>query len=310
MNASRTNCDRQTVSVIIPCYNGAAFLTDAIKSILAQTYRYFEIIFVDDGSFDNTKNLAINYPLKYIYQQNSGVVAARNRGISAASGNLLVFLDADDILLPNALQIGVDAICAYPKSGFVAGSYQEINKDGLVIYQADLQPAKVANYQTLLMGEAFVPPSTLMFQKAAIASAGGFDARYVKGAEDYALYLQVARQFPIYIHNQTVVKYRRHDDNASNNALNMLEGCLKALDSNWIFIKGNSDYEQAYKIGKKHWIELFGPYLIYQVIDCVKSQKWIAAMKALLFQLNVYPQGILQYLLKHLGLKFTLTKKY
>lgn len=299
IKAAKINCGRQTVSVIIPCYNGAAFLTDAIESVLAQTYRYFEIIFVDDGSSDNTRSLAINYPVKYIYQQNSGVVVARNRGINAASGNFLVFLDADDMLLPNALEIGVDSICTHSQSGFVAGSYQEIDRDGSIISQPESQPAKTANYQMLLRGEAFVPPSTLMFQKTAVTFTGGFDTDYAKGAEDYALYLQIARQFPIYIHNKTIVKYRRHDDNASNNAINMLEGCLRTLDSNWIYIKGDPEYERAYQIGKQHWIDLFGPYLIYQLIDYVKSQKWIEASKALVFQLKVYPQGISYYVLNY-----------
>ena len=96
------------VSVIIPTFNAAVLLGEAIASVLAQTYREFEIIVVDDGSTDTTAAVVTSFAsrqIRYIYQANQGVGAARNTGVKAASGALLVFLDHDDLLLPDCLQM-------------------------------------------------------------------------------------------------------------------------------------------------------------------------------------------------------------
>src|ERR687890_856397 len=95
------------VSVVIPCYNQAHFLGEAIESVLAQSYPRFEIIVVDDGSTDDTSKVAARHPGgRYVYQNNQGVSAARNSGLARSEGEYVVFLDADDRLLPEALVAG------------------------------------------------------------------------------------------------------------------------------------------------------------------------------------------------------------
>ena len=94
---------KPAVSVIIPCYNHAHYLCRAVQSVLAQTYADWEAIIVDDGSTDNTREVATRFSdprVRYIYQENRGLSAARNTGISAAQGSYLAFLDADDELEP------------------------------------------------------------------------------------------------------------------------------------------------------------------------------------------------------------------
>ena len=96
-------CMSDVVSVVITCYNQAHFLREAIESILAQSYSNHEIIVVDDGSTDNTPQIAKSYStLRYVYQQNQGLAAARNTGLRESRGEFVVFLDADDRLLPIA----------------------------------------------------------------------------------------------------------------------------------------------------------------------------------------------------------------
>src|SRR5919107_192619 len=103
------------VSVVIPCYNQAHFLSEAIESVLAQTYPYFEIIVVDDGSTDNTSEVAGRYSgVRCIRQDNQGLSGARNSGLRHSKGEYLVFLDADDRLLPQALEVGLECLRAYP----------------------------------------------------------------------------------------------------------------------------------------------------------------------------------------------------
>src|SRR5215208_5142350 len=93
-----------TISVIIPCYNGAGFLSEAIESVLAQRYPDLETIVVDDGSTDNSLAIAAQYPeIRSISQRNAGVAAARNTGLRYSAGEYIVFLDQDDRLLPDAL---------------------------------------------------------------------------------------------------------------------------------------------------------------------------------------------------------------
>jgi len=103
------------VSAIIPCYNQAHFLHEAIESVLAQSYPNFEIILVNDGSTDSTADVVRRYsPVRYVYQENAGLSSARNTGLKKSRGEYVVFLDADDRLLPEALQVGVDCCVSIP----------------------------------------------------------------------------------------------------------------------------------------------------------------------------------------------------
>jgi hypothetical protein len=119
------------VSVVIPCYNQAHFMPDPIESVLAQTHPHHEIVVVDDGSTDNTQEVVGRYPgVRCIRQRNCGLAAARNTGIRRSNGDYLVFLDADDRLLPDALQVGLDDMRAHPECAFVSGRYRHIGIDG------------------------------------------------------------------------------------------------------------------------------------------------------------------------------------
>ena len=123
--------DVRLISVIVPCYNQAHFLTEAIASILSQTYSHYEIVVVDDGSTDNTAEVAGRFPgVRCVCQDNRGLAAARNTGILSSNGDYLVFLDADDRLLPHALKAGLDCLSAHPECAFVAGRCARIGGDG------------------------------------------------------------------------------------------------------------------------------------------------------------------------------------
>jgi glycosyltransferase involved in cell wall biosynthesis len=101
----------QLVTVVIPCYNQAHFLGEAIESVLEQTYPHYEIVVVDDGATDNTSEVASRYPgkVRLIRQENRGLSGARNTGIRHSEGEYMVFLDADDRLLPEALERALSA---------------------------------------------------------------------------------------------------------------------------------------------------------------------------------------------------------
>ncbi len=295
MNKSLPDFTYSKVSVIIPAYNSARFLSEAIESVLGQSYPVFEVIVVDDGSTDKTKEICSKYPnIKYIYQSNQGVSAARNLGVQISQGAYLLFLDSDDRLLPKAIEIGVNCIKERPEVGFVFGNYifQSINPDGSYkteeIY--DYQP-EVASYATLLAADHRLQCACILFRRISVVSVGGFDTS-LKANEDVNLFLKVARAFPVFFHNQTVSEYRYNGANVSRKPIEMLIGAVNSHRLQWNYIKqtGNKEFEAAYERGRQFWIKLFVERLPYEIMRYVQTGNWISALSTLRLILNYDPQ--------------------
>ena len=130
----------QLVSVVIPSYNYGHFIEDTIRSILAQTYISYEIIVVDDGSTDNTQEILKPYleKINYVYQNNQGLSAARNHGTSLAKGEFVLFLDADDFLLPHMLEEQIAAFQQNPDLGLVICGWHIVDKTGKILSDIEL----------------------------------------------------------------------------------------------------------------------------------------------------------------------------
>lgn len=117
------------VSVIIPVFNGEKYLSEAIQSVLDQTYQPFEVIVVDDGSTDCSAEIALSFSgVVYIYQDNAGTASARNRGLRDAQGEYLAFLDADDLWLPDKIAVQMDALLNDSSLDIVTGQVQQRNE--------------------------------------------------------------------------------------------------------------------------------------------------------------------------------------
>lgn len=113
------------ISVIVPAYNAGKYIGEAIKSILDQTISIHEIIVIDDGSTDNTKEVVSNFPVRYFYQTNKGTAAALNAGIEQSSGEYLAFLDADDLWMPQRLNLQLQTFEEDPCLDMVFGLMQQ-----------------------------------------------------------------------------------------------------------------------------------------------------------------------------------------
>lgn len=270
------------VSVVIPCYNGARFLAEAIDSISTQTYKQIEIIVVDDGSTDNSSEIAASYPqVKCIRQENQGIAGARNRGLQESKGSYLIFHDHDDRLLPHAVETHLNYLNTYPDCGFVFGyslwlSGNEVSKP----YSYKPKPfGETDYYLEILKGDIvriLAPPSVGMFRRIVFQSMGGFDLDF-NPVDDYEMYLRVARTFPVYCHNQAVVEYRRHGSNHSTNPARMYHATTNALDAQWKYIVGNKEYEEAIISGKRYWQNIWARGLPRQILTQIRSGQWKAA---------------------------------
>jgi glycosyltransferase involved in cell wall biosynthesis len=284
------------VSVVIPCYNQARFLGEAIQSVLSQGYTHFEIVVVDDGSRDGTEGVASGYAsedarVRLVKQENRGLAAARNRGLAEARGEYVVFLDADDRLLFEALEVGVRELEAHPGCAFVSGICRKITADGSVVAGWEQFRVRDDPYLELLRSCPIYVPA-VMYRRWALDTVGGFDTSY-KAAEDYELYYRILERFPIYCHDDLVAEIRRHESNMTRDRTLMLKYNMAALRSQRKRIKGDSRYENAYKAGERLWRDWHGAPVVNQVRTHLGEGRWGQGLKGVLTLMRYYPRGIL-----------------
>jgi glycosyltransferase involved in cell wall biosynthesis len=204
------------VSVIIPTYNRAWVLKEAIDSVLAQEFRDFELIVVDDGSTDNTPQILESYAqdLTVIRQPNRGVSAARNRGIVAANGRLISFLDSDDLWLPRKLSSQVNFFNSNPEA--VINQTEEIwIRNGVRVNPKTRhhKPSGMIFEQSLAL--CLVSPSAVMMKRSLFDAVGLFDED-LPACEDYDLWLRISWRYPVHlIETPLIIKRGGHADQLS-----------------------------------------------------------------------------------------------
>ncbi len=280
------------VTVVIPCYNQAHFLGEAIESVLAQSHPNLEVIVVDDGSPDNTSEVAAHYPrVRCVRQENQGLSAARNSGLAVSEGEYVVFLDADDRLLPEALEAGLECFEAHPECAFVHGDYRFIAVDGSFAGRSRQHVVGEDHYATLLQGNYITMPATVMYRRAVFETVGGFDT-FLGACEDYDMYLRVARRFPVCGHEKVVAEYRGHGANMSHNAALMLSTSVSVLRSQRKYAKEDKHHRKAYETGmglSRYW---YGAPLIDEVRARIRERDWKRVVRGVLVLLRYYPLGL------------------
>jgi glycosyltransferase involved in cell wall biosynthesis len=229
------------VSIVIPCFNQAHFLAEAIDSALAQSYPRVEVVVVDDGSSDNSYEVAGRQPdVRRLRQPNLGVASARNRGLGEAAGDFLVFLDADDRLLPHAVEVGMAALLKRPQVAFVAGMCRDIRADG---HRANdqRQPLVTQDHYLRLLLDCYIwSGSSLVYRRSALQGVEAFNESLTAG-DDYELYLKLARRHPVYCHDTVVTEYRRHGFNTTRDAGVVLTSQLEVLEGQRRQLRGRRE---------------------------------------------------------------------
>jgi glycosyltransferase involved in cell wall biosynthesis len=260
------------VSVIIPCYNHSKYLTEAFESVFTQPYPAKEIIVVDDGSKDDTAEVCRRFPeVKYVYQHNQGLSAARNTGIKNCYGEYLVFLDADDWLLEDAIAINAKYLLNNSELAFVSGAHKKVFVDkGSEILESEIITGN--HYWHFLQGNYIGMHATVMYRKS-IFDRYSYDTS-LKACEDYDLYLNISRSNPVLHHTKQIAAYRLHSSNMSGNIELMLSSVLKVLNRQKPFLKDDSE-RKALTNGNKIWKKYYQSVTVKQ-----KNSKPISSSSA------------------------------
>lgn len=220
--------DNTLISVIITCYNYGRYLDQAIDSIIDQSYKNVEIVVVDDGSTDNTQEVLKRYPkVKAVKVHRVGVSAARNIGIQHSSGDYLIFLDADDYLLPYAIETNLYFFGYYPSCVFISGGHYKVSEERNVLHEHEGGVHLNGNYLSLLHRNYIGMEATVLYRRALFQSFH-FDTSLSFG-EDYELNLRITKCFPSFTHAKPVTAYRMHDNSLSGNKQKMYESLMRIL---------------------------------------------------------------------------------
>lgn len=203
------------VDVIIPAYNAGRYLTAALDSVFAQSFQDWRIVLVNDGSTDNTAQIAEDYAarlgprMRVVHQKNRGLPAARNAAIQASDGDLLALLDADDIWLPHRLEESVRLMESRPEVGLSYGLITRIDADGnhreTFLGNRHAAEGRVASalYQRLIE----IPCPTVTFRRSCVEEVGGFDET-MRATEDRDLWLRIAFRHAVGVIPKVIAYYR------------------------------------------------------------------------------------------------------
>lgn len=207
-----TGAELPLVSAVIPVYNGAAYVADAIRSVLAQTYPRVECVVVDDGSTDGTAAVVRDFGdrVRYLRQANGGVSSARNAGVAAARGEFVAFLDADDLWRPEKLERQMGLFRERPDLGLAYSAVEVVNEGLEPIGTMAAPEGSVALRNTLLMELPIMAITmTAVLPARVVREVGGFDERLSTSA-DMDFSCRVAGRYPVARVVEALALYRQH----------------------------------------------------------------------------------------------------
>jgi teichuronic acid biosynthesis glycosyltransferase TuaG len=271
------------ISVIIPAFNAAPFLRPCLDSALAQLYRDIEIILVDDGSTDNTADIAGEYGtrIRYIRKENGGTSSALNAGIRNANGEYLAWLSADDVYLPTKLERQMAQLEHDPALKVLHTGFHVIDGSGKIVNTILLSPSTLATFSPLtLIKHDTINGSTILFHRDCLASTGFFDES-IQGTEDWDMWIRMACFFPFGYIAEPLICYRWHDSNFSHKRDRINQAAWKMVNKALAyppFLK-KARVERGWKAGEacvpRVCVEIAEAYLKHPVhVDLVPQLLW------------------------------------
>tara|TARA_R110002095_G_scaffold169689_1_gene147414 strand:+ start:245 stop:1177 length:933 start_codon:yes stop_codon:yes gene_type:complete len=229
------------VTVVIPVFNGEKYVGECIDGVLGQSYKEIEVIVVNDGSTDGTAKILESYEdrIQVLEQVNSGQARARNRAMSISNGELIAFLDCDDLWDPEKIQKQVALHNRFPEAVASYCDHRIIDGDGVVLnttgalYRPRWSGEILAS---LIQANCIIAPSVVLAKKKTVVEAGGFDETQPAGSDDWQLWMHLAEAGPFLYLLDTLVGYRRHDQNMS---------------SSWGYKKALGNLHALHSVGEK-----------------------------------------------------------
>jgi len=246
------------VSVVIPTFNYAKFLANTVDSVLRQTFRNFELIVVDDGSVDETRAVMESFHderVRYVYQENSGLSAARNTGIHHARFDYIAFLDADDQWMPDLLETVMKSFAGLPSEyGMVVGGYAGMDGDG---NPTEGRKRRIAADRELLARDFLMKnpgplSSSVVLKSCVFRDCGVFDTT-LRSSEDRDMWIRAAMRYRVYFICKPLVFIRKHRQSMSAHAVRMRENTLKTIRKAY-------DNRVVSRFNIPFWLRVLGVY--------------------------------------------------
>lgn len=229
------------VSVVIPAYNAALYLPEAISSILDQSFKDFELIVIDDASKDETWSIIQSFASKdsriraFRNENNLGIAGNRNRGLELATGKYLAWQDADDISVPTRLEKQHSYLEAHPEAGMVGGALQLFRGDKVLGIRR--YPTTDEELRKCIFRHSPVAQPSAMLRIEALKKVGSYNLKYPP-AEDLEMTFRIGEHFRLANLDEILVKYRESSTSATFRSLRKIE--LSSIEIRWKFAKSNS----------------------------------------------------------------------
>jgi glycosyltransferase involved in cell wall biosynthesis len=251
------NTGASRIAVVIPAYNASAYIEDAIKSVLAQSMPADEIVVVDDGSTDNTAEVVARVSARVVVlrQKNAGQGSARQHGVEATTADLLLFLDADDILHTFALEKLATALFSRPLAALAYGRAEIWSPTDQFPSHVDPSAAGSGEdlWGILLRGNFIRTPGCVLVRRSALTQVGGWDADVtLKGNEDWELWLRLAETSSFVFVPETLLKYRMVGTGFCSNRGKMYRSMFRLFGKQRMRSKQNADRRLAIAAGEWH----------------------------------------------------------
>ena len=258
------------VAVVIPTFNHAHYLGDAIASVLAQTVPPADILVVDDGSLDHPEEVVAAHPgVRLLRQENRGLAAARNTGLWGTSAPFLLFLDADDELRPQAIERSVERLSQAPLAAFSYGAYADKLMPSGEVVEAAFRPVPREAFPEFLRVNPIGMHGTVMYRRQCLEAVGGFRER-LAASEDYDVYLRLSMNYQVTCGPEVLANYRQHGQNMSTDPAFMLQAVLRVLHSHRsaAIERGRQvDYRAGLKDWKLHYLTVWAQRINRDGVD-------------------------------------------
>jgi glycosyltransferase involved in cell wall biosynthesis len=284
------------VSIVIPCRNYGHFLGEAIESGLAQTHPAVEVVVVDFGSTDGSDAVAAGYPeVRLVRGSDRGLSEARNAGLAASRGEFVVFLDADDRLVPDGIATSLQYLASDEALAFAYGREQLVDETGALVSDRELQePLTEDPYGYMLRNNnPLRAPSAILYRRAAVERVGGF-APATDGCEDLDLNFRLARSHRICCNDRVVVLKRFYEESMSRSRwAHMLSRAVMVQRAQRAFVLQHPRYRSDYRTGMRVARSYWGGHLSEQILSDARAGEVRAALRNAAALARYHPAGLL-----------------